>query len=92
MRVTRGPGSCRRCARVCSAPPPPPVGKKSGHFPWDPIPPLHPPGARSGMTSPALEERSLIHTMSKPKIKGHAPKKLDQIYEIKLDGGFAGQL
>lgn len=92
MRVTRGPGSCRRCARVCSSPPPPPVGKKSGHFPWDPIPPSHPPGARSGMTSPALEERSLIHTMSKPKIKGHAPKKLDQIYEIKLDGGFAGQL
>lgn len=34
------------------------------------------------MTPPALEEHSLIHTMSKPKIKGHAPKKLDQIHEI----------
>lgn len=44
------------------------------------------------MTPPALEEHTLIHIMSKAKIKGRAPKKLDQIYEIKLAGGFTGQL
>lgn len=44
------------------------------------------------MTPPALKEHRVIRTMSKPELKGHASKKLDQIYEIKLDRGFAGQL
>lgn len=43
------------------------------------------------MTPPALEEDGVIRTTSKPELKGHACKKLEQIYEIKLDGGFAGQ-
>lgn len=34
----------------------------------------------------------MIHRLSKPELKGHAPKKLDPIYEIKLDRGSAGQL
>lgn len=76
----------------CSSPSPPPVRERSGHYIWNLIPLSHPSSAHRGMTPPALEEHGVIHTTSKPELKGHACKKLDPIYEIKLDGGFAGQL
>ena len=92
MRVTHGPGSSCQCAHGGSSPPPLPGRRRSGHFTQDLMPLSHPPGARSGMDSPASEEHSLSHTMSQTNIKSCAPQKLDQIDEIKLDRVFADLL
>lgn len=41
------------------------------------------------MTPPALEEHSPIHTLSEPRTKGHASRKLEHTEEMKLDGDSA---